>query len=232
MLGRNKFIVMEHEAALLFRGGKLVEKLGPGRYIRWGADYSIQRFDIRAFQMPVANQEIATTDGISLKVSAKVEYKVVDAEKAYRSTTYLSTYIYELAHDALREVLSPLTVDEALGKRTEHSAKLTELIQPRALETGVEISHCTIRDLNVSGEIKRAFGQVLVAQKEAEATLERARGETAALRSLSNAAKLMDANPNLLQLRWIHAVGQSKAATIVLSPSGMLPVTNPETADQ
>jgi regulator of protease activity HflC (stomatin/prohibitin superfamily) len=232
MFGRHKFIVMEHEAGLLFRGGKLIETLAPGRYVKWGPDYQIERYDIRITQLAVANQEIACTDGISLRVSAKVEYRIVDVETAYRSANHIVTYIYELAHDALREVLGAMTVDDAMAKRAEHSAQLTELIRPRAALVGVEISNCTVRDLSVSGEIKRAFGQVVVAQKEAEAALERARGETAALRSLSNAAKLMDSNPNLLQLRWIHAMGQAKGATIVLSPSGMIPATQPETTDQ
>jgi len=51
------------------------------------------------------------------------------------------------------------------------------------------------------GEMKKAFAQVVKAQKDGQAALEKARGETAALRSLANAARMMDDNPNLLQLR-------------------------------
>jgi regulator of protease activity HflC (stomatin/prohibitin superfamily) len=51
------------------------------------------------------------------------------------------------------------------------------------------------------GEMKKVFAQVVKAQKEGQAALEKARGESAALRSLVSAARTMDDNPNLLQLR-------------------------------
>jgi hypothetical protein len=66
------------------------------------------------------------------------------------------------------------------------------------------------------GELKRAFAQTVTAQKEGLASLERARGETASLRSLANAARLMQEHPGLLQLRAIQAIESSKGNTITL----------------
>ena len=59
-------------------------------------------------------------------------------------------------------------------------------------------------------DLERAFNEVLKARKEAEASLERARGESAALRNLANAAKMLDDNPNLYALRLLQAVETSK----------------------
>jgi hypothetical protein len=50
---------------------------------------------------------------------------------------------------------------------------------------------------------------VVKAQKDGQAALEKARGKTAALRSLANAARMMDDNPNLLQLRALQAFADS-----------------------
>ena len=61
-----------------------------------------------------------------------------------------------------------------------------------------------------------AFAQTITAQKEALANLERARGETASLRSLANAARLMQDHPGLLQLRAVQAIESSKGNTITL----------------
>lgn len=58
------------------------------------------------------------------------------------------------------------------------------------------------------------------AQKEGLAALERARGETAALRHLANAARMVEGNPALLQLRLIQAVGDGSGNTVVLGLSG------------
>jgi regulator of protease activity HflC (stomatin/prohibitin superfamily) len=63
------------------------------------------------------------------------------------------------------------------------------------------------------------------AQKEGQAALERARGETAALRNLANAARIMDDNPNLLQLRALQALSDSPSNTLVLGlPNGPIPI--------
>jgi len=65
------------------------------------------------------------------------------------------------------------------------------------------------------------------ARQEGLAALERARGETAALRSLANAAHLIERNPALMQLRLLQAVGQNSGNTVVLgvpAQSGPIPI--------
>jgi hypothetical protein len=70
------------------------------------------------------------------------------------------------------------------------------------------------------GELKKIFAQAVKAQKEGLAQLERARGETAALRSLANAARMIEQNPALLQLRLLQAVGENSGNTFVLGVPG------------
>ena len=69
------------------------------------------------------------------------------------------------------------------------------------------------------GNLKQLFAQVAVAKQEGLASLERARGETAALRSLANAAKMMDDNPNLYNLRLLQVLGESSGNTVVVGSS-------------
>jgi hypothetical protein len=78
----------------------------------------------------------------------------------------------------------------------------------------------------VPGELKRAFAGIVAARREGEAALERARGETAALRSLANAGRLVDENPGLLQLRLLQQLEASSGNTVVMGwpgPDGRLP---------
>ena len=82
-----------------------------------------------------------------------------------------------------------------------------------------------VKDIMLPGEMKKVFTQVVKAQKEGQAALERARGETAALRSLANAARMMDDNPNLLQLRALQGLEVSSGNTLMLGlPNGAVPV--------
>jgi hypothetical protein len=48
---------------------------------------------------------------------------------------------------------------------------------------------------------ERIFTQVVKARQEGLAALEKARGETAALRNLANAASMIERNPSLIPLR-------------------------------
>jgi hypothetical protein len=72
----------------------------------------------------------------------------------------------------------------------------------------------------VPSELKRAFAGIVAARREGEAALERARGETAALRSLANAGRMIEDNPGLLQLRILQQLGGSTGNTIMLGLPG------------
>ena len=72
----------------------------------------------------------------------------------------------------------------------------------------------------VPSELKRAFAGIVAARREGEAALERARGETAALRTLANAGRIVEDNPGLLQLRILQQLGASSGNTIMLGVPG------------
>lgn len=62
------------------------------------------------------------------------------------------------------------------------------------------------------GEMRRTFAEVIKARNEGQAALERARGETAALRNLANAARTISDNPVLLNLRLLQSITEMSAA--------------------
>ena len=102
-----------------------------------------------------------------------------------------------------------------------------ELASGKASELGLNLISADVKDIMFPGEMKKVFAQVVKAQKEGQAALERARGETAALRNLANAARTLDDNPNLLQLRALQALSDSSGNTLVLGlPSNVLPLVN------
>ena len=70
--------------------------------------------------------------------------------------------------------------------------------------SSLKLKYCTSAPF--SAELKRAFADVLKAKQEGQAALERARGESAALRNLANAARLLDGNPALQNLRLLQSL--------------------------
>jgi hypothetical protein len=73
----------------------------------------------------------------------------------------------------------------------------------------------------LSGEMKKVYAEAIKVKKEALISLEKARGEMATLRSLTNAAKMMEKNPELVKLRLIQTIEVSKGNTFIID-------TNPQ----
>jgi len=72
-----------------------------------------------------------------------------------------------------------------------------------------------------------AFADVLKAKQEGQAALERARGESASLRNLANAARVLEGHPGLMNLRLMQSLSTAQAAgnTLVLGmPGGFVPL--------
>ena len=73
-----------------------------------------------------------------------------------------------------------------------------------------------MKDIMLSSDMKKTFIEVIKAKKEALASLEKARGEMATLRSLANAAKMMEKNPELVKLRLIQTMDSSQGNTFII----------------
>ena len=79
--------------------------------------------------------------------------------------------------------------------------------------------------MTLPGDLKKIFAQVVKARQEGLAALERARGETAALRNLANAAQMLQRNPQLFQLRLLQVAGQQTGTTLIVGmPQGSAPI--------
>jgi len=65
---------------------------------------------------------------------------------------------------------------------------------------------------------------VLKAKQEGQAALERARGESAALRNLANAARLLESNPALQNLRLIQSISSAGNTLVMGVPAGFVPL--------
>jgi regulator of protease activity HflC (stomatin/prohibitin superfamily) len=225
MLRIRHVIVYEYQRALKYSKGRYTGTLNPGSYWIASNFSSIVPVDVRPEFITVQGQDVLSTDGVTLKVSLAAEFQVDDPNLAINKSANFRSSLYLTLQMALREIISKEKIDALLENRAGISGKLMELTSGKATELGLKLVSADLKDMMFSGEMKKAFAQVIKAQKEGQAALERARGETAALRSLANAARTMDDNPNLLQLRALQALADSSGNTLVLGlPGGVLPL--------
>jgi regulator of protease activity HflC (stomatin/prohibitin superfamily) len=217
--------IYEYQKGLLYKKGRFARTLDPGSYWISSTFSMIYPVDVRSEFLTIQGQDVISADGVTVKISLAAEFQVADANLAVNKTANFRTNLYLQLQMALREIVGKEKIDALLENRTGMSGKLMELTAPKADQMGVKLISADVKDMMFAGEMKKAFGQVVKAQKEAQAALERARGETAALRSLANAARMMDDNPNLLQLRALQALADSSGNTLVLGvPNGALPI--------
>jgi len=211
--------VYDYERALKYTKGELVDVLGPGRYLYMPAYTRFKTVDTRPRYNTVTGQEILTSDSISIKMSLALSYEIIDPVRAYNEVQNYWEGMYLELQIALREIVGSASIEEVLEMRTEFGAKLMGMVSVKAAELGLKLLVVEVKDIMFPGALKQTFAQVAAARQEGLAAVERARGESAALRSLTNASKMLEKNPALMQLRLIQALGESKENTLVLNLS-------------
>jgi regulator of protease activity HflC (stomatin/prohibitin superfamily) len=214
-----RLIIFEHEQGLAYRYGKFVGVWGPGLHWYSPRVTTVHKVDIRSRSVTIPAQELLSADNVSIKVSVAVNYKIADPYKAYHSSVNSEAALYLLLQLQLRDLVGAVPMDELLSKRKQLAEMLLGGSREKAAELGIELLQAGIKDVMFPGELKNIYAQVVNARNEGLAALERARGESAALRNLANAAKLLENNPALLQLRILQAVENKPGNTIVFSAS-------------
>jgi regulator of protease activity HflC (stomatin/prohibitin superfamily) len=208
--------IHDYQRGLRFRNGRLVGLLSSGSHISIRPFNEIHVIDGRPTALTVPGQEILTADGVALKVSLTARYVVADPVSAFTNDQSYVNALYLALHAGLREAISGRTADDILAARAELGPAVGASVASELARIGIELLGVDVRDVMVPGELKRAFAGIVAARREGEAALERARGETAALRSLANAGRMLEDNPGLLQLRLLQQVGGSSGNTLML----------------
>jgi regulator of protease activity HflC (stomatin/prohibitin superfamily) len=216
--------ILEYQQGLLYQNGKFVSTLNPGNHLYFRPIQSITKVDKRIIHVTLAGQEILSQDNIGIKISVSSGYRITDAYIAINKVQDYKEALYLQIQINLRDIIGMQTVDELLVKREEIGKLLLEKSLPQAAEIGIELLTVNIKDIMFPGELKNIFSQVVNAKNEGLAALERARGESAALRNLANAAGVFNNNPNLMQLRLIQALekGSGNTVVIMLSEGGFI----------
>jgi regulator of protease activity HflC (stomatin/prohibitin superfamily) len=222
---RHEFIVTDGLAGLLYHEGKLVETLTAGRHVRWGKNYRVALVETRKTLLQVAGQEVLSADNVGVKLSVVLTTQIVDAAKSVQAADNHSAHIYSATQTAVRAAVAGVTLEALLTQRVALGAQLRELIAPQAEAVGVQVHAVEVRDVMLPGELRKAFSETLKARQEGQAALERARGESAALRNLANAARLIEGQPALATLRVLQTLETSRAGqTVVMNDlSALLP---------
>jgi regulator of protease activity HflC (stomatin/prohibitin superfamily) len=217
-----KRVIREFECGLLYCNGCFRRQVGPGAHRILRFRTKIDVVDLRRRVVTVPGQEVLTADQVGVKVSLVVTYVIADPEKALHQVQDYSGALYAAVQLALRKAVGAVPLEQLLEQRLEIGNELTSEVQVIVEQMGLQVTSIGVKDVMLSGDVKRAFSEVVRARKEGQAALERARGETAALRNLANAARMLQDNPALLNLRLLQTLSTGTAApTVVFNAPGV-----------
>jgi len=200
-------IINEYERGVLFRLGRLLPVKGPGlRFIiPFGVDRLV-KVDLRTVTLEVQAQEVITLDNVTVKVNAVIYYRVVEANHAITRVLSYNNATSQIAQTTLRSVLGQSSLDELLANREKINATLQRIIDEQTEPWGIKVSTVEVKDVELPQTMQRAMAKQAEAEREKRAKIIHAQGEFAAARELTDAATVIAAQPNALQLRYLQTL--------------------------
>jgi len=199
-------ILREYERGVIFRLGRLMPTKGPGLIFLIPIVDRMVRVSLRVVAMEVPPQDVITKDNISIKVSAVVYFRVIDAAKA---VVEVENYLYatsQLAQTTLRSMLGQSELDELLTEREKINRHLQETIDTHTAPWGIKVSLVEVKNVDLPVEMQRAIARQAEAERERRAKVIHAEGEYQASQRLADASKIISSSPYALQLRFLQTL--------------------------
>jgi regulator of protease activity HflC (stomatin/prohibitin superfamily) len=211
-------IIREWERGVLLRFGRYDHVKMPGIRFVWPVIDKLIVMDTRVVTMDVPKQEIITRDNVSAMVDAVVFFQVVNAEFA---VTKIENWVRATSLQAqitLRSVIGQAELDELLAERDKINLKLQGIIDEATEPWGIKVVSCEVRDVTLPETMKRSMANQAETERERRAKVINAEGEFQASQKLAEAAVILSANPQALQLRFLQTlteIGAEHNTTIV-----------------
>jgi regulator of protease activity HflC (stomatin/prohibitin superfamily) len=211
-------VIQEYEAGVIFRLGRFAETKRAGlNWIVPGIDRMV-KVDLRTVARDVPAQDVITRDNVSLKVSAVIYFRVIDAERAIIQVENFLYATSQLSQTTLRSTLGKLDLDDLLSQREKINKELQQVLDQHTEPWGIKVTAVEVKQLDLPPEMQRAMARQAEAERERRAKIIAAEGEYQAAEKLGMAADVIDAHPAALQLRYLQTlveISAEKASTTI-----------------
>jgi regulator of protease activity HflC (stomatin/prohibitin superfamily) len=211
-------IFREYERGVVFTLGRFWKVKGPGLVIIIPAIQQAVRVDLRTVVLEVPTQDVISRDNVSVKVSAVVYLRIVDAEKAIIQVEDYLNATSQLAQTMLRSVLGKHQLDDMLAEREKLNQDIREALDAQTSEWGIKVANVEIKQVDLTESMIRAIARQAEAERERRAKVIHAEGELQASEKLFQAAKILAQEPQAIQLRYLETltvIGADKNTTII-----------------
>jgi len=199
-------ILREYERGVIFLLGRFYKIKGPGLIIVIPLIQSIVRVDIRTVVMDVPTQDVISRDNVSVKVNAVVYYRVVDSQKAIINVENFHDATSQLAQTTLRSVLGQHELDEMLSARDALNQDIQNILDQQTDDWGIKVSNVEIKHVDLNESMIRAIAKQAESERDRRAKVIHATGELEASEKLREAARVLNEQPQAMQLRYLQTL--------------------------
>ncbi len=211
-------IFREYERGVVFFLGRFQKVTGPGLVILIPGLQKVVRVDLRTVVLEVPTQDVISRDNVSVKVSAVVYFRIVDAKNSVIEVKDYLNATSQLAQTTLRSVLGRHQLDEMLAEREKLNADIRGALDAQAAQWGVKVSNVELKQIDLTESMIRAMARHAEAERERRAKIINAEGELQSAEKLAAAAKILAQEPQAIQLRYLETltlIGVEKNTTVV-----------------
>jgi regulator of protease activity HflC (stomatin/prohibitin superfamily) len=211
-------ILREYERAVVFTLGRYTGTKGPGLVLLVPFVQQMVRVDLRVIVDEVPSQDVISKDNVSVKVSAVIYYRVIDAERAVIQVATYKEATSQLAQTTLRSVLGKHDLDEMLAERDRLNDSIQDVLDKQTDAWGIKVSNVEIKRIDLDDSMIRAIARQAEAERSRRAKIINADGEQQAAQKLLEAAQILAPVPQAMQLRYLSTlfeIAGERTSTIV-----------------
>ena len=211
-------ILLEYERGVVFTLGRYTGTKGPGFVLLVPFVQQMVRVDLRIVVEEVPSQDVISRDNVSVRVSAVIYFRVVDAERAVIQVNAYREATSQLAQTTLRSVLGKHDLDEMLAERDKLNADIQDALDKQTDAWGIKVSNVEIKRIDLDDSMIRAIARQAEAERTRRAKIINAEGEQQAAQKLVDAARVLQGAPEAMQLRYLatlHDIASERSSTIV-----------------
>lgn len=213
-------VLREYERGIIFFLGRFQTVKGPGLIIVIPGIQQIVKVDLRTKVYDVPSQDVISRDNISVKVSAVIYFRVVDPEKAIINVEDFFEATSQLAQTTLRSILGQHELDEMLTQRDKLNSGIQKLLDEQTDAWGIKVANVEIKHIDLDESMIRAIAKQAEAERSRRAKVIHATGELEASEKLLQAAQILSAQPQALQLRYMQTLTEiaGEKSSIIVFP--------------
>jgi regulator of protease activity HflC (stomatin/prohibitin superfamily) len=213
-------VFREYQRGVVFFLGRFQSVKGPGLVIIVPLIQQYVRVDLRTVVMDVPSQDVISRDNVAVKVNAVLYFRVVDPERAVIGVENYLEATSQLAQTTLRSVLGQHELDEMLAERDKLNKDIQDIVDAHTDAWGIKVANVEIKHVDIDESMVRAIARQTEAERERRAKVINSEGELQAAEKLMQAAQIISAQPQALQLRYLQTLSDisSSNSSIIVFP--------------